>query len=136
MNKHPTFRPPRVILRRAPYEVHRLGWGTFTLEIEIVLKAPYQWVNRHSGITQRGLKLPWTLDFTGRGRQGRVRGGVKRLGDEGGRRLRTRPLPAATPNDEDDEEDDGDYDDDDEDEDPSEDEEEDISEFVETPRRR
>ena len=54
--------------------------------------------------------------------------------DEGGRRLRTRSLPAETPNS-DDEEDDEDYNDD-EDENLSEDEEEDISDFVETPRRR
>ncbi|KAF2996870.1 hypothetical protein E8E13_004703 [Curvularia kusanoi] len=131
---HPTFRPPQVILRRAPYQVRRLGWGTFTLEAEIILKAPYTWVGRNSGATQRSLKLPWTLDFTGRGRQGRVRGGVKRI-DQGGRRLRTRPQPAAAPSSDDEEEDDDDYNDD-EGEDLSEDEEEDISEFVETPRRR
>ncbi|OSS52390.1 hypothetical protein B5807_02750 [Epicoccum nigrum] len=131
---HPTFRPPRLVLRRPPYEVRRLGWGTFTIEVEIILKAPYIWVGRNSGTTQQSLKLPWTLDFTGRGRQGRVRGGVKRT-DEGGRRLRTRSLPAETPNS-DDEEDDEDYEEDDEDENMSEDEEEDISEFVETLRRR
>ena len=121
-------------MRRPPYEVRRLGWGTFTVEAEIILKAPYIWVGRNSGATQRSLKLPWTLDFTDRGRQGRVRGGVKRI-DEGGRRLRTRSLPAEAPNN-DDEEDDDDYDDDEEDENLSEDDEEDISEFVETPRRR
>ncbi|KAJ4359295.1 hypothetical protein N0V95_002306 [Ascochyta clinopodiicola] len=135
--KHPTFRPPRVVLRRAPYEVRRLGWGYFTLEAEIILKAPYSWVVDNSGTRQRGLELTWTLDFTDRGRQGRVRARVRRLEEQGGRTLRTRPVVPNLPNahdDEDGEEDDEDYDNSDG-EDPSEDEEEDISEFVETPRR-
>lgn len=104
------------------------------LEAEIILKAPYTWVGNNSGTTQRGLKLTWTLDFTDQGRQGRVRRGVKRLEEAGGRRLRTRALPAVVPDDDDEDEDD-DYEDDG-DEDLSEEEEEDISEFVNTPRRR
>ena len=133
--QHPTFRPPRVVLRRAPYEVRRLGWGYFTLEAEIILKAPYTWVIDNSGTRQRGLQLNWTLDFTDRGRQGRVRAKVKKLEEEGGRLLRTRPVPVTAPNDDDDEEEDEDYEEDDDNEDESEDEEEDISEFVEIPRR-
>ncbi|KAF2849499.1 hypothetical protein T440DRAFT_452310 [Plenodomus tracheiphilus IPT5] len=41
---HPTFRPPRVTLRNPPFQVRRLGWGHFTLDVEIVLKEPYRWV--------------------------------------------------------------------------------------------
>jgi hypothetical protein len=140
--QHPTFRPPRVVLRHAPYEVRRLGWGYFTLEAEIVLKAPYTWIIDNSGTRQRGLELNWTLDFTDRGRQGRVRAKVKKLEEEGGRRLRTRPVPAIAPNDNDDDEEDHedhedyeDYEENDDNEDESEDEEEDISELVEIPRR-
>lgn len=124
-------------MRRKPYELRRLGWGTFTLEAEIVLKAPYTWVGHTSGTTQRGLKLTWTLDFTDRGRQGRVRRGVRRLEEEGGRRLRTRPLRTVTPDADEEEDEDEDYEDEGEDDDLSEEEEEgDVSEFVETPRRR
>lgn len=134
--QHPTFRPPRVVLRRAPYEVRRLGWGYFTLEAEIILKAPYTWIVDNSGETQRGLELTWTLNFTDRGRQGRIRAKVKKLVEEGGRRLRTRAVPAPALGDDDDDGEDGDEDYESIDEYLSEDEEEDISEFVETPRRR
>jgi hypothetical protein len=121
-------------LRRAPYEVRRLGWGYFTLEAEIILKPPYTWIVDNSGTTQRGLELTWTLNFTDRGRQGRVRAKVKKLEEGEGRRLRTRVLPAPALDDDDDEEEDEDYET--VDDNLSEDEEEDISEFVETPRRR
>jgi len=123
------------VLRRQPYQVRRLGWGYFTLEAEIILKAPYTWVPSASGTRQRGLELTWTLDFTGDGRQGRVKAKVKRLEEDGGRRLRTRSVPAAASNDDDDEEEDEDYEGEDS-EDQSEDEEEDISEFIEASRRQ
>jgi hypothetical protein len=83
-------------LRKAPYEVRRLGWGTFTLEAEIVLKEPYGWIVDNSGVKQPGLELTWTLDFEGRGRQGRVRAKVKRFEEaptDGRRVLRSRTLP-------------------------------------------
>lgn len=117
------------MLRSAPYEVRRLGWGYFTLEAEIIVKAPYTWVVDNSGTRQRGLELTWTLDFTDRGRQKIVRAKVKKLEEEGGRRLHNRPMPTVAPNDDNDEEDDEDYDDDDDEEDESsaEDEEEDMN---------
>ncbi|KAL1648266.1 hypothetical protein SLS61_006956 [Didymella pomorum] len=133
---HPTFRPPRVVLHRAPYEVRRLGWGYFTLEAEIILKEPYTWIVDNSGETQRSLELTWTLNFTDRGRQGRVRAKVKKLEEDRARRLRTRAVPASAPDDDDDDAEDDDEDYESIDEDLSEDEEEDMSEFVETPRRR
>ena len=122
-------------MRRAPYEVRRLGWGYFTLEAEIILKAPYTWVAGSSGTSQRGLALTWTIDFQDAGRQGRVRAKVKKVEQESGRTLRSRSIPVTAPNNDDEEDDDEDYEEDDDDEDVSEDEEEDISEFMETPRR-
>jgi hypothetical protein len=123
--------------------VRRLGWGTFTLEAEIVLKEPYGWVVDNSGVRQAGLELTWTLDFEGRGCQGRVRAKVKKyqetpLGGErvGERVLRSRrpPTNAAVQNDDDEnDEEDDDFDEDEtrDDESSSEDEEE-ASEFMET----
>jgi hypothetical protein len=118
--------------------VRRLGWGYFTLEAEIILKAPYTWIVGSSGTRQRGLELTWTLDFEGRGRQGRVKARVKKLEVEG-RTLRNRSVPTRervnhNGNGSHDEDDD-DYEENDEDENQSQDEEEDISEFMDTPRR-
>jgi hypothetical protein len=142
--QHPTFRPPRLTLRKPPYEVRRLGWGTFTLEAEIVLKEPYGWIVDNSGVKQPGLELTWTLDFAGRGRQGRVRTKVKKFEEpptDGRRVLRSRTVPSSSvanvqQNDEEDE-DDGDYAEGeiDDDESLSESEEEEVSEFIDTPRR-
>lgn len=103
-----------------------------------MLKAPYTWVAGSSGSSQRGLKLTWTLDFTGGGRQGRVRAKVRKLEQEGRiLRSRTAPTSAANNSDDDDEEDDDeeDYDENAESVDLSDDEEEDTSEFMETPTR-
>lgn len=99
---HPTFRRHTLVLREAPFEVRRLGWGTFVIQAEIWLKSPWQWM--HEGRTEgtRALELEWELDFHGRGRQGRVQGRVRRGGgaaDAGdataGRVLRNRTLPQA-----------------------------------------
>jgi hypothetical protein len=132
-------------LRKAPYEVRRLGWGTFTLEAEIVLKEPYGWIVDNSGVKQPGLELTWTLDFEGRGRQGRVRAKVKRFEEaptDGRRVLRSRtlPLPNSSATDrqlnEEEDEDDDDYAEDEIDEDESLlESEEEVSEFIDAPRR-
>ncbi|KAF2676908.1 hypothetical protein K458DRAFT_320863 [Lentithecium fluviatile CBS 122367] len=97
---HPTFRPPSVTLRRAPFEVRRLGWGTFNIEATIWLKEGWSWVKEGSRVGERFLRLDWELDFEGRGRQGRVRGRVRKdevvegVEEEGeGRRLRPRQTP-------------------------------------------
>ena len=79
VNLHPTFRPPRVVIKKAPFEVRRLGWGTFAIEAEIVLNEPYGWVKDGVGIRSQGLMLDWTLSFEGRGQQGRVRAKVKKV---------------------------------------------------------
>ncbi|KAI1621130.1 hypothetical protein EDD37DRAFT_612575 [Exophiala viscosa] len=75
---HPTFRNPRVIKQYPPYEVRRLGWGYFTIFVNIILKAGYSWVSSEAEDTPDGapkgkLPLEWTLDFNGRGSQGRLR---------------------------------------------------------------
>lgn len=137
---HPTFRPPVVTLRKPPYEVRRLGWGYFTLEAEIVLQEPYKWIVDTAGTRQSGLELTWTLNFEGRGRQGRVRAKVMRVEEQLGRGARRGVSTAIAPNlpDDDDEEDDDDFEEMDEDETSSEEEDngEDNSEFIDTPRRR
>lgn len=82
---HPTFRPPALTLRNPPFEVRRLGWGYFCIRAEIVLKEPYSWILNNGSTRQTGLELTWTLDFEGRGRQGRVRAKVKKIEEQLGR---------------------------------------------------
>lgn len=107
-----------------------------------MLKEPYNWVVDNSGTKQPGLELTWTLDFNGRGRQGRVRAKVRKTEEpmtDRERRLRTRVVPAppppATVNEPDDEEEEEDYEDEDDDDMSSDDEDEEPSEFIDTPRR-
>lgn len=80
---HPTFRSPRVIVQYPPYEIRRTGWGTFTIEFNIILKAGYSWVSTQAEDTVDGghkgkLPLDWRLDFSGRGSQMRMRLKVRR----------------------------------------------------------
>lgn len=61
-----------------PYEIHRLGWGTFTIYANVILKAGYRWLSSDAeetvdGQEQGKLPLEWSLDFNGRGSQGRWR---------------------------------------------------------------
>jgi hypothetical protein len=72
-----------VIVQWPPYEVRRLGWGTFTIYANLVLKAGYSWVSSEAEDTSDGgvngkLPLEWPLDFNGCGSQGRLRLKVKR----------------------------------------------------------
>jgi hypothetical protein len=117
--------------------VRRLGWGTFTLEAEIMLKEPYSWNVNNAGAKQPGLELTWTLDFHGRGRQDRVRAKVRRFQEApiaAGRALRPRPPPATVPHTDDEDEGDDDYeegvDGDEVTSSDDEDEEEEVSEFI------
>lgn len=106
-----------------------------------MLKAPYSWIVDNAGTRKQGLELTWTLDFEGRGRQGRVRAKVKKFEAETnntGRTLRSRHVPPANEPrvDEDEDEADDDYDALDYDEDSSEeDSDEGDSEFIEPSRR-
>lgn len=79
---HPSFRPPRIIRSMAPYEIRRVGWGIFTITAHVILKAGYSWVSGEAerapdGAEKGMLALHWTLDFEGRGTQGRCRLKVK-----------------------------------------------------------
>jgi hypothetical protein len=81
--KHPTFRNPRVIVQFPPYEIHRLGWGTFSIYANVILKAGYKWMSTEAEDTADGqqqgkLPLEWYLDFSSRGSQGRWRLKVKK----------------------------------------------------------
>jgi hypothetical protein len=67
----------------APYEIHRLGWGYFTIYTNIILKAGYSWMSSEAEDAPDGgkkgkLPMEWTLDFNGRGSQGRCRLKIKR----------------------------------------------------------
>ncbi|KAI8941694.1 hypothetical protein NX059_002904 [Plenodomus lindquistii] len=92
---HPTFRPPSLTLRDPPFEVRRLGWGLFTIDAEIVLNEPYQWIVDNAGTSQASLELAWTLDFEGRGRQGRVRAKVKTVEVDAATRRSAQGRPLA-----------------------------------------
>lgn len=83
---HESFRQNQVVLQYPPYSIRRLGWGTFTILANVVLKAGYSWVspeaeNTSDGAVRGKLPLEWTLDFHGRGSMGRLRLKVKREKD-------------------------------------------------------
>jgi hypothetical protein len=82
---HPTFRQNHVIRTRPPYAVQRLGWGTFTIVADVILKAGYSWVSSDAedspdGAAKGMLTLEWMLDFSSfdaTGAMGRCRLKVK-----------------------------------------------------------
>lgn len=86
---HPTFRNHKVIVQWAPYEIRRVGWGTFTVYANVILKPGFRWESDEAEDTEDGgargmLPLEWQLDFEGRGSQGRRRLRVRReKGDDG-----------------------------------------------------
>eukprot|EP01129_Flabellula_baltica_P002726 TRINITY_DN12561_c0_g1_i1.p1 TRINITY_DN12561_c0_g1~~TRINITY_DN12561_c0_g1_i1.p1 ORF type:complete len:221 (-),score=38.82 TRINITY_DN12561_c0_g1_i1:17-679(-) len=60
VNLHPTFKPPRLVFKRAPFEITRTGWGTFEIDFTVYF-------------TEQSGKLPmdltWHLSFRDGGRQ-------------------------------------------------------------------
>ncbi|KAI6879751.1 hypothetical protein KC360_g7738 [Hortaea werneckii] len=82
---HPTFRQSRIIRQRPPYAIKRYGWGYFTIQAYVILKAGYSWVSNEAedspdGASKGMLPLEWTLDFSGfggKGSMGRCRLKVK-----------------------------------------------------------
>ncbi len=83
---HPTFRQSSLVLQYPPYSIRRVGWGTFTIFANVVLKVGYSWVSPEAEDTSDGavkgkLPLEWMLDFRGRGSQGRLRLKVKKEKD-------------------------------------------------------
>lgn len=60
-----------------------MGWGYFTIIAHVILKAGYSFVSSLAEDAPDGgekglLPLEWTLDFSGRGAQGRCRVKVRR----------------------------------------------------------
>jgi len=45
---HPTFKDPKVRCSEPPYEIRRIGWGTFIVEVKIVLKNGKRLEAKHS----------------------------------------------------------------------------------------
>ncbi|THV76155.1 hypothetical protein D6D29_08544 [Aureobasidium pullulans] len=88
---HPTFRPPTIYCKSAPYEIRRKGWGYFTITVSVDLKKGWSWVSEDAEeVPFRGddakarLLLDWTLDFAGhegKGSMGRCRLKVRKEGD-------------------------------------------------------
>ena len=86
---HPTFRPPKIIRTRPPYEVRRIGWGFFTIVAYVMLKPGYSWVSEDAedspdGAEKGMLGLEWVLDFArfgGKGSMGRLKLKVKNQRD-------------------------------------------------------
>ena len=68
--------------RRAPYEINRLGWGTFPVTAHIVLKYGYEWVSSDAekvpGTEKSLLPIEWMLTFDGDGKQGKARLKIRR----------------------------------------------------------
>ncbi|CAI6230724.1 unnamed protein product [Periconia digitata] len=91
---HPTFRPPVVTLREPPFEVRRLGWGTFNIRVAVVLESWFVW-DAGSDAVGRELALEWMLDFEGRGMQRRVRAKVRRVEGEDGESVSRRTRNAV-----------------------------------------
>ncbi|QDS68999.1 hypothetical protein FKW77_009403 [Venturia effusa] len=80
---HPTFRNPRIIQQWPPFEVRRLGWGTFDIYANVILKVGYSWLSSEAEDANDGgekglLPLKWLLVFDGQGSQGRCRLKVKK----------------------------------------------------------
>ena len=69
--------------REPPYEVTRVGRGSFTIVVLVILKIGYTWVSEDAvaspdGYEKNMLPIDWTLDFHGEGSQGRLRMKVKK----------------------------------------------------------
>ena len=85
LHLHPTFSQNHIIRTRQPYAVQRLGWGTFSVLADVILKAGYSWVSSDAvdspdGAPNGMLRMEWMLDFSsfgGTGAMGRCRLKVK-----------------------------------------------------------
>jgi NAD-dependent SIR2 family protein deacetylase len=45
---HPTFKPSEVEVKSSPFQISRIGWGTFTVEMEIYLKNGEKFTMKHA----------------------------------------------------------------------------------------
>lgn len=63
-SQHPSFTPPDFVFRKPPYKITRIGWGYFSIRIQVILKPGYYlWPEAN----ERELQLEWILDFEGLG---------------------------------------------------------------------
>jgi len=60
---HESFTTPDVILKSPPYQITCIGWGYFSIAVQIVLKRGYLWREANA----RVLPLDWMLDFRSAG---------------------------------------------------------------------
>jgi len=60
---HPTFNPNKVTLEKAPFSFTRIGWGYFTIRVEVQFQ---KWTGLDT------MQLDHTLCFEGEGKSGRV----------------------------------------------------------------
>lgn len=61
--QHETFTPPNCILGSPPYKITCIGWGYFSISIQVILNRDYIWCEVDGSV----LKLDWTLDFRSMG---------------------------------------------------------------------
>ncbi|RVD86469.1 uncharacterized protein DFL_004743 [Arthrobotrys flagrans] len=78
---HETFKKPRLVKWKAPYSVRRLGWGTFIVRANVILKHGYSWISSDAEDTKyakrASLPLEWELCFDGGGSQARCQLKIK-----------------------------------------------------------
>lgn len=77
--QHSTFWPQDITMKSSPYRVTRIGWGCFTIYVDVVLKPGYLWDRSDS----KALRLEWDLDFDGHGSSFSNDYGVKIVGGGG-----------------------------------------------------
>jgi transcription initiation factor IIF auxiliary subunit len=58
-SQHETFTPPYLILKSPPYKITRIGWGYFSISVQVKLKRGYLWCETSGKV----LRLDWILDF-------------------------------------------------------------------------
>ncbi|KAF3278226.1 hypothetical protein TWF173_005747 [Orbilia oligospora] len=81
---HETFKKPRLMRYKPPYSVRRLGWGTFIVRANVVLKYGYSWISSDAEDTKyakrASLPLEWELCFDEGGSQARCQLKIKKEG--------------------------------------------------------
>ncbi|KAK6512208.1 hypothetical protein TWF481_001099 [Arthrobotrys musiformis] len=79
---HETFKKPRLVRWKPPYAVRRLGWGTFIIRANVILKYGYSWISSDAEdtkyATKASLPLEWELCFDDGGSQARCQLKIKK----------------------------------------------------------
>ncbi|KAF8854026.1 hypothetical protein BDZ45DRAFT_747899 [Acephala macrosclerotiorum] len=69
---HPTFRPPSIVHTSPPYEVGRVGWDTFVIDVQLTLRRGYSWQKQHESQkadfwhSSAAMTVHWELQFNKR----------------------------------------------------------------------